>query len=65
MVDLEDKELKPEILEAVRRASRDGRISCTEAHRVAAELGVEPRLVGAAANALKIKIYACELGCFK
>ncbi len=44
--------------------AENGRITCTAARAVAEELGVAYALVGAAANALKIKIKQCELGCF-
>lgn len=54
----------PEVLEAVKKAAKDGRISCTAARKLAEELKVPPRVVGEACDALKIKIKACELGCF-
>lgn len=57
-------ELKPEVLEAVEKAAVDGRITCAAARKVAAELKVPPKVVGEAANVLKIKITSCELGCF-
>ncbi len=57
-------ELKAEVLEAVKKAAKDGRITCTTARRVAGELKVPPKVVGEAADALKIKITTCELGCF-
>jgi hypothetical protein len=57
-------EVSKEILEAVENASREKQISCTEARRLAEELKIPPRLIGEAANKLKIKIRACELGCF-
>lgn len=57
-------EVLPEVLESVKKAAKDGRISCTAARRLAEELKVPPRVVGEAADALKIKIKACELGCF-
>lgn len=57
-------EVTPEVLEALRKAARDGRISCTSARKLAEELKVPPRIVGEAADMLKIKIKACELGCF-
>lgn len=43
----------------------DGRIPCSVALRIAEDLKVNPRLVGEAANRLKIKIEHCQLGCFK
>jgi len=57
-------EVASEVLEAVKRAAKDGQISCTVARKLAEELEAPPRVVGEACNALKIKIRACELGCF-
>lgn len=57
-------EIAPEVLEAVKKTAREGRISCTSARKLAAELKVPVRVVGDAADELKIKIKACELGCF-
>jgi glutamate formiminotransferase len=47
---------RPEVLEAVRIAARDGRITCTQARKIAAELKVVPKMVGNDANELKIRI---------
>ncbi len=52
------------LLEKVEGASRDGKISCTVARRLAEEMGVPVRRIGEAADELGVKIYACELGCF-
>ncbi|HHX50713.1 MAG TPA: hypothetical protein GX711_04675 [Clostridia bacterium] len=52
------------IMEAVKKASVDGKLSCTKARQLAAELGVPVRKIGEAADTAKIKIFACELGCF-
>lgn len=57
-------EIKQEVLDAVRQAAKDGRITCTEARKLAGELKVAPGIVGQAAYDLKIKIKSCELGCF-
>jgi hypothetical protein len=57
-------EVNEKVLEAVKAKSRDGRISCAVALKLAAELGVPPQEVGKAANALEIKIANCSLGCF-
>ncbi|TEB10757.1 hypothetical protein Psfp_04115 [Pelotomaculum sp. FP] len=57
-------EIASEVLEAVQRAAKDGRISCTEARKLAEELKVPVGVVGEAADELKVKIKACELGCF-
>ncbi|MEW6172673.1 MAG: hypothetical protein AB1510_06335, partial [Bacillota bacterium] len=53
-----------EILDAVRRAAPEKRITCAAAHALAKELDVPLRLVGAACDALGIKIKECQLGCF-
>ncbi|HHU32680.1 MAG TPA: hypothetical protein GXZ50_08480 [Clostridia bacterium] len=50
--------------EKLKEAAKNGRISCSLARRIAAELDVPVRQVGEAANNLKIKITSCELGCF-
>jgi len=49
----------------VREKAKDGKIACHTALALAEELGVSPRDIGAAANQEKIKIAACQLGCFK
>jgi len=51
-------------MEAVRRAAPEKRITCARAHELAAALGVPVRMVGAACDALGIKIRECQLGCF-
>lgn len=56
--------LKPEVLQAVKEAASDGRLTCTEARKLAETLGVSPAEIGQAADELKIKLTACELGCF-
>lgn len=53
-----------EILEAVRRATPEGKITCTAARKLAAEYKVHPRVIGRACDELKVKIHSCELGCF-
>ncbi|MDK2784622.1 MAG: hypothetical protein PWQ41_237 [Bacillota bacterium] len=52
--------LKEELL----KLAGDGKVSCAQAIALAERLGMEPQLVGRAANELKIKITACRLGCF-
>lgn len=63
---MDNQQRKPEqrILDAVKQAARDNRLSCTQARRLADELKVTPKVIGDACDALKIKIKACELGCF-
>ena len=50
--------------ERIKEVSKEGKISCTAAHKVAEELGVPVRKVGTLINELNLKIVACELGCF-
>ncbi|MFZ5597083.1 MAG: hypothetical protein ACOY31_08745 [Bacillota bacterium] len=52
------------IRDAVLKSSKDGRLSCTAARRLAADLNVTPKEVGEVCNQMKIKIVSCELGCF-
>jgi len=58
-------DIKPEVLDALKAAAKEGRITCTEARKLAETLSVSPAVVGQAANELGIKIKACELGCFR
>jgi hypothetical protein len=53
-----------EVVEALKDAATNGRITCSEAFELASKLGVELKLVGRAANESAIKIKACQLGCF-
>lgn len=52
------------LIEAVRNAAQDGRLSCEQAHDLGRELDVPLRDIGAICNELKIKVTACQLGCF-
>ena len=49
----------------VREKTVDGKITCKTALGIAEEMDVPPKMVGKAANRLKVKIVACQLGCFK
>lgn len=42
-----------------------GKVSCADAREFAAKLGIEALEVGKACNAAGIKIFGCELGCFR
>jgi len=53
-----------QIRQAVLKAAKDGRLSCAAARKLAGELQVPPKEIGAACNDLNIKIHSCELGCF-
>lgn len=53
------------VLQAVREAAPDGRLTCAKARELAGELRIPLAVVGQAANQLQIKIRECQLGCFK
>ena len=55
---------KEQMVIAVQRMVKDGRLSCEQAHDLGKELGVPLRDIGAVCNELKVKITACQLGCF-
>jgi len=59
------EERKEAIRQALAKRALDGRIPCARALALAKELGVSAAEVGEAANEMKIKITACQLGCFK
>lgn len=53
-----------EIEEEIKRKAVKGRLSCSSARKIAEEAGVAYKIVGNAADRLKIKITNCQLGCF-
>ncbi|MDP2277531.1 MAG: hypothetical protein Q8K51_04845 [Nitrospirota bacterium] len=53
-----------EIEEEIKRKAVKGRLSCSSARKIAEEAGVSYKIVGNAADRLKIKITDCGLGCF-
>ena len=58
------EDIPEEIIEAVKKEAREGRIQCARAQRLAEELGVPIPVVGRALDLLGIKIVECQLGCF-
>ena len=56
-----DKEL---LVEKIKGQTKNGRISCRQALKLASELEVSPKEIGDLLNELKIKIAGCQLGCF-
>lgn len=52
------------IIDVVRKAAAENRMSCEKARELAKELNVPVSEIGRICNVLKIKITACELGCF-
>lgn len=58
-------EIKEDILKAVKEAvGSNGRLSCEKAHELAEKFEVSKAVIGEAAEQLKIRIAACQLGCF-
>ncbi|MHB1159439.1 MAG: tRNA (N6-threonylcarbamoyladenosine(37)-N6)-methyltransferase TrmO [Chloroflexota bacterium] len=53
------------LLARIQEAASEGRLACALAHRLAGELGVSVPDVGWAADASRIRITRCQLGCFK
>jgi hypothetical protein len=53
-----------ELVDKVRRAAKDGKLSCANAFKLAETLGVPVRKIGAAADEAGVKIARCQLGCF-
>jgi hypothetical protein len=52
------------IQEAIRAVSTAGRLTCEQAHKLSSDLGVPLADIGAVCDEMKIKIAACQLGCF-
>jgi len=59
-----ESEEKAKVAEELLKQSKHGTISCRAALELARRLGVEPRVVGEVANEKRLKIVACQLGCF-
>ncbi len=55
---------REKIVEALRASSDGNRLTCEQAHALAKELNVTLQELGRLCNELKIKISACQLGCF-
>jgi hypothetical protein len=55
---------KKVIAEKIKKEAPKGKISCHDARQLAQEFKVEPEIIGAICNELKIKVCSCELGCF-
>ena len=50
--------------EKLKALSKNGKISCSQVLRTAQEEDISPRMLGELLNEMKIKIAACQLGCF-
>lgn len=59
-----DTTLNPAIAAGVQRLARNGKITCAQAHQLAADLDVSPFEVGKTLDLLEIRIAQCQLGLF-
>ncbi|WP_366922899.1 hypothetical protein MFMK1_003379 [Metallumcola ferriviriculae] len=55
---------RKQIDEIVIKAADNNKLSCSKAHELAKEHKISLKEVGAAADRLNIKLFACQLGCF-
>lgn len=55
---------REKMIDAIHVASVNNRLNCEKAHELAKELNTSLQEIGALCNELKIKIAACQLGCF-
>jgi hypothetical protein len=55
---------KQTIINKVNNHTKDGKISCNQAQKIAEEEGIPYKDMGTLLNELKIKITTCQLGCF-
>ena len=60
----QDRNVKFEIADALRKRISGEGISCTASHSLALELGESPAEVGFTIDSLEIQITACQLGLF-
>ncbi len=58
---MDDQELR----ELINNTQADGRISCKAALELAKATGISPARVGRLLNDMGIRIFTCQLGCFK
>ena len=55
---------REKIVNAIQAATKNGKLTCEEAHALAARLDIPLKEIGALCDQLKIRISACQLGCF-
>ncbi len=55
---------KAKISEKLKALSKNGKVSCNQALKLAEEEKVSSRDLGNLLNELKIKVMGCQLGCF-
>lgn len=55
---------KEAVVKKLQTHTKEGKISCKQAQKVADEEGISYKDMGALLNELKVKITQCQLGCF-
>ena len=55
---------KEQLSAIIKTTSKDGKISCEQALKIASETDTPSKEVGLLLNELKIKVMSCQLGCF-
>lgn len=58
-------EVGQDVLDRMKSATKEGRISCTSLWEIADSTGITRAEAGNAADSLGIKIFPCQLGAFK
>jgi hypothetical protein len=53
------------IKEKIQTQTKNNKISCKQAFKIAEEAGISPGVLGEMLNEMKIKVAACQLGCFQ
>lgn len=56
--------VKDSVADGIQERTRDGKLSCGAAFRIAEELSINPLRVGETADALGVQLYHCQLGLF-
>ena len=59
-----ERNVNPEITEAVKQRASDGSLSCAAAHKTAVDLGVPPEEIGVGIDLLEMRIVKCQLGLY-
>ena len=55
---------REKLAEKTKALSKNGKISCKQALKLAEEEGISSRDLGNLLNEIKIKVASCQLGCF-
>jgi hypothetical protein len=55
---------REQLAEKAKALSKNGKISCKQALKLAEDEGISSRDIGVLLNELKIKVAGCQLGCF-